>query len=150
MNLRPEHTLSFARMWLRNQLSEGTNCPCCGQYAKIYRRSIHKTMAKALIRLYNVSLDLPVGEYLHVSTIAGPACEAGKLRYWGLLEADPTRRGWWRLTAPGYQFARGETTVRKYAHVFDDDLLYSSGPTVSINDCLGTPFDYAVLMRNDA
>lgn len=146
MNLRPEHTLGFARMWLRNQLAEGEKCPCCGQFSKIYRRNIHHTMASALIKLYNAGGELG---YVHVASIAGPACEAGKLRFWGLLEPDPRRRGWWRLTQRGVRFVKGEESVRKYAHTFNNELLFSSGPTVTINDCLGSSFDYAALMRND-
>lgn len=146
MNLRPDHSLGFARTWLRNQLHDGVKCPCCGQFAKVYRRNIHQTMAKALIQFYNAGGDVA---FLNAASVAGPACEIGKTRYWGLIEQSLTQRGYWRLTPKGVAFVRGDLNVRKYAFIFDGDCQANSGPMVSINDCLGTRFDYAALMRGE-
>ena len=33
-------TLTEAKQWLKERLDEGTRCPCCNQYAKIYKRKI--------------------------------------------------------------------------------------------------------------
>ena len=36
-----EMTLDEAKAWLRDQVDDGAHCPCCGQFAKVYKRRIH-------------------------------------------------------------------------------------------------------------
>jgi hypothetical protein len=141
--------LDEARSWLRSRVEEGETCPCCQQFAKIYPRTIHSTIARALIKVYNAA---PAGDWVHLATVAGPACEGGKARYWGLMEEEAGifvttgRSGWWRLTNLGRSFVRGGTAIPKYAYVYDKRCLRVDGPEVTIQDCLGTKFSYDELM----
>jgi hypothetical protein len=143
-----ELSLRQAKDWLRDRVDDGDRCPCCGQFAKVYRRQIHSTMARALIKVYTVSEP---GEFVHLARIAGPACEGGKARYWGLVEEESSvvtegRSGYWRLTQLGRAFVQGRSSVPQYAFIYDSRCLRTGGPLVTIHHCLGKKFDYAELM----
>jgi hypothetical protein len=144
--------LDEAQAWLRARVEDGETCPCCKQFAKIYPRQIHSTIARALIKVYNASTP---GEFVHLARTAGPACEGGKARYWGLIEeesdvVDGGRSGWWALTNLGRSFVRNTIRIPKYAFVYDKRCLRLDGPEVDIRDCLGTKFSYAELMAHPA
>lgn len=144
--------LMQARTWLRQRLRDGEKCPCCGQYAKIYRRSIHASLARSLIRLHQAAKNSE-GGWVHVPTAIGPACEIGKARYWGLVEEatvkrdDGGRKGYWRLTPDGQAYVRGHKAIPRYALLYDGRCLGFEGPLVDIRDALADRFDYKKLMR---
>lgn len=52
-----------------------------------------------------------------------------KLKYWGLIETDPTakRSGRWRVTDFGIRFLRGQETVKEIAVVKDDQVVRFEG-----------------------
>ena len=64
----------------------GTRCPCCGQYVKLYKRSITATMAWTLLRMYRSSLL----DWVHVPTLLRArgrlSGDHAKLAYWGLIQ----------------------------------------------------------------
>src|SRR4051794_21959195 len=91
--------LGDAREALYDLLGEGEECPVCHQFAKIYKRQIHSTMAKELIRCFHAEPE----EWFHLPTVVGyGGGDITKVRYWGLLEEETTRRvdggraGYWR------------------------------------------------------
>ncbi len=105
-------TLKDARAQLRGLADHGAFCPLCQQNVKVYKRTIHASMARGLIRFYrHVGSDW--GFLPDVLDGIGENADFGKLRYWGLVEHDegqredgsnrngwPTpcersRRGWW-------------------------------------------------------
>jgi len=147
-------TLGQAQLWLRAHVDEGVACPCCTQFAKIYRRRIHSTMARDLITAHRCEGLAP----FHVPTLLRRAASAGdfaKLAYWGLIAELPGRRddgakhaGWWQITDDGRRFVCNQLRVPKYARIYDGRLIaLDSDETVSIVDALGTRFDYGELMR---
>lgn len=151
----PHWPLYQAKAWLRERVEDGERCPCCGQLAKVYRRKIHSTIARALVDLYRLGQPNPDDEldrWIHVPTVISPACEIGKARYWGLVEERPRRRsdgshaGWWRLTDTGIAFVEGRHRVPQYARVYDGRCLGVIGDTVGIREALGDHFDYDELM----
>ncbi len=133
-----------------NAESGGAHCPACGQFTKVYKRSINGEMATTLILAWRKhQLD-----WFHLPTLLGRGSgDTAKLRYWGLLEHDPTPRddggqgGSWRVTNLGERFIHGRLLVDKYAHVFDSECLGFSGPKVSIADALGKKFNWQELMN---
>lgn len=142
-------TLAEARDTLQLQLDEGTTCPCCDQFAKVYSRKINAGHARALIALYRA-----VGrDWGHLATY-DQSREASKLAYWGLIEEESARRddggrsGWWRITDLGERFLRNQLLVPKHARVYDGRLLRldDTDGLVSIVDALGTRFNYSELM----
>lgn len=145
------NSLADAQKWLFERIVTGERCPCCEQYAKVYRRQINTGMARSLIAMY---LHGPQGQWVHVPTQVGARSrEEGKLRYWGLVEeqhdqrGDGGRAGYWRLTDNGRRWVTGQTTVPKFVAVYNNKVLQSYGTPISITDALGTKFNYTELMR---
>jgi hypothetical protein len=148
--------LSEAQAWLRARVDDGAHCPCCKQFAKVYKRRINARQALALITLWRACGQ----DWGHVPSIdkrlAGDGGMIAYLRWWGLIEesqerrADGGRAGWWRITDQGGSFVRGVKSVPKYAHIYDGSCLRFSGDMVTIRDALGAKFDYDKLMRGDA
>jgi hypothetical protein len=144
-------TLEAAKNDLKAQVSRGVRCPCCGQYAKVYRRKLNSGMVRSLITIYRRGgMD-----WVHVPTLLeGVRCarEEGKLRNWNLLQesdeprADGGKSGWWRVTGFGVDFVNDRARVPKYATFYDNALLKLDGPLVGIRDCLGSKFNYFELM----
>jgi hypothetical protein len=147
-----QFTLLQARNWLRRNLRDGAKCPCCSQWAQIYRRTINSGMAHSLIVMYQESET----DWCHVPTVVGGRSrEEAKLRYWGLVEEmvepreDGGRAGYWRVTTRGVNFIHGGH-VPKYALIFDGRCLGHEGDPITIEDALGKKFDYAALMAGVA
>lgn len=149
-------TLEEARDWLRDRVDDGATCPLCSQFAKVYRRTVHSTMARVLILAYRQH-DL---EWFQLSAVErligrGGSSEAGKLRYWGLVEEEAERRpdggraGWWRVTPAGRDFVLERVAVPRHALVYDGRCLGLEGAPLTVRDALGTRFDLAALMRGE-
>lgn len=142
--------LGYAKQWLRANLEKGAPCPCCSQFAKVYRRKVNAGMARSLIEMYR----LDAKDWVHVPTqIGARSREEGKLAYWGLIEeatdarGDGGRAGYWRMTPKGVAFARGLTRIPKYALIYDGRVIgFDDTEFVDIRDALGTRFSYDDLM----
>lgn len=145
-------TLGEARDLLRKLVDEGHKCPCCTQFAKVYRRTIHAAMARDLIASYRMYGS---GVFFDLTTVTGKrgTGDFTKLRYWGLVEQEEghredgsTRVGRWRITPAGEAWLYARTTVTKYARLYDGRCLSLVGDQVNIKDALGKKFDYTELM----
>ena len=138
---------------------EKKDCPCCGRYAQVYSRRIHKTIAQKLVHLHRLG---GAQAYVHTSNLVF-AGEAGvgdfsKAKYWGLIEEAKNENigkrnsGHWKLTQKGIDFVQGRITIPARAIVFDDRVLDFAGEQVSIRECIeSSGFDYSELMegKND-
>lgn len=138
-------TLAEAKDWLRAQLPKGAACPCCGQHAQVYRRSMYDTLTRALIRCYAQG---GTGTFVHSNKIGKlRGGEMGKLAYFDLVEEERARRpdggrtGYWRVTDRGEAWLLGRTTIYKTAWVYDGRVQYFDGPQVSVADTLKHVFD---------
>lgn len=146
----PDWSLGAAKAWLLERLEEGATCPCCTQFSKVYKRKINSTMARALITLY---LSSDGEEFVHTATLPGDTHEMSQLSWWGLvleerlLRPDGGRAGHWRLTHKGRLFVLGSVTVPARARVYDGRVLSLVGQQVTIEDCLGSRFNYTELME---
>lgn len=150
--LPPDATLAECQAWLRDRVDDGATCPCCTQFAKVYRRKINSGMARALLALYRQRITNGNKAY-HLTSLAPWTHEGGQLAWWGLITQDPTRRddggqsGWWKITTLGQAFAQNRVEVPKYAKVFNRQLMeLDDSVNVKIVDTLGTKFDYTELM----
>lgn len=149
-DFRDEMTLGEARDAMRDLVEEGHNCPVCTQFAKVYRRRIHATMARELIAFWREA-----GRdwcYLPDSVVARGG-DMVKVRYWGMIEEDDgvredgsKRTGWWRVTELGERWILGRATVPMYARIYNGRRLGLVGQPVNIRDALGRKFDYGELM----
>lgn len=160
-----EETLEHARADLQAKLNGGLTCPCCDQFAKVYKRKLNSCMAQALIHIYQffevVGKEDP-DAYVHVPAFLvrtmGTASIAGgdvtKLRYWGLLEARPearadgsARQGFYRITERGKAFVRNEVRVPSHVYLYNQECLRFSDELILITEALQEDFDYGELMR---
>lgn len=142
-------SVEAAEEWLRQSVDEGATCPVCHQHAKVYKRTIHRTMARDLIKMWKTTgLD-----WFRIPDIA-PLGDNAKFAYWNILvpgdgvrEDGSDRTGWWAFTRIGMDFVLGMSQVPKYARVYNGRLLNLTGDPVSIRDCLGDKFNYDELME---
>jgi hypothetical protein len=139
-----EMTLAEARAWLRARVDDGEACPCCTQFAKVYRRKVHGTMARALITMWRQAGT----DYVNIADLRkrGGGDET-KMAYWSLIEPNAEHEALWRITPLGEQFVHNQCSIAKYCHVYNARPLRWSGPPVSIVDALGTRFNYHDLMQ---
>lgn len=159
------NTLAEAQKYVQDHRHDGTTCPCCDQFVKVYRRTITSTMARGLIELYRAVQDS--NEYVHLETLAGNDArrvrvwrgDFTKLRFWNFIEPQPLDSnagdekkdaGVWRLLDQGRQFARGEIMIASHAYVFNNTVLeYEQKSQITIHDALGKNFDYGKLMKGE-
>lgn len=146
-------TVAGARAELRTLVDEGHTCPLCKQFAKVYRRKINSTQARALIIIHRqCGTDWAYLPSLRMALAPHHSNEEPKLRYWGLLEERPINRGdggragEWRVTELGQRFVKGEVTVQKYARIYNGHCLGFVGERISIREALGDKFNYDELM----
>jgi hypothetical protein len=148
------HTsLKAAKAWLRERVDEGERCPCCTQFAKVYKRTISSSQAYALISMYKTAGY----DFVHFPTLLNKgkryrANDETKLQYWELIEEefavrpDGGRSGYWRITPKGVEFLMRRITVPKFARVYDNRCLGYLGPEVTIDDALRNRFNYDEMM----
>lgn len=158
MRIDTEHeddymTLGEAREILRENWEDGTTCPCCKQFVKLYRRKTTSSAAKSLINLFHHP-----DEWVHWRDFvdASATGDFARLRYIGLVEKmtepepeDKSSTGFWKITPNGRAFVKGHYKISKYMHVYNDHVYKYSGPLVDIMDCLGEKFSYSELMGYD-
>lgn len=154
-------TLQQAQDWLEGELADGEQCPCCGQFAKLYRRKLNHQMAAVLIKMWRASTGTPYwdgvwdGEYVNIpALLMHRHADEAKLACWGLIEEAPEKRpdggrsGWWKVTEKGARFARGFLWVPRYALIYDGLCKGLEGPLISVQDALGDRFSYQELMHS--
>jgi len=159
-------TLEDAKRWLRARWEEGADCPCCGQFVKLYKRKLNGSMAYALILIYryfepNYHGWLHVPSYLNEAPIPAEVSAAirgdwAKLRFWDLLIEDTRTRddgsrraGFWRITEHGRLFVRGLVRVPKYVYLYNKKVVQRRSPdgtSINIKEALGDKFNYSELM----
>ena len=155
MELDGSTPLSVAAALLKNQMEEGTECPCCGQLAKIYRRKINSAMAYGMILFFKkFGWDK---RWVHVPSETGLSRLGGdwaKLALWGLIEERASDRddsgphaGWWRITDRGVGWVVGRVCVPKSVYIYNGNVLrFDQDESVGIRDALRDRFNYAELM----
>lgn len=151
-------TLAIARATFNKDAADGTTCPCCDRYAKVYRRKFHASMASALISFFgrvrgDVAAEVHVPRETKLSALGG---DWAKIRHWKLIETRFEERedggpnsGLWRITELGVRFVMGHASIPAYVFLWNGEPVPSLQPvpTISIRQALGKDFDYPELMR---
>ena len=156
-------TLEEAKDWLRARVRKGAKCPCCGQFAKVYARSINGAQAATLIDLYHLGKTRGFDVWIQVEQELNNqhrrirSNEYSKLRFWNLIEQHPRAEvdgrpklkstGLWRVSEPGIAFVERRHRVKEKALIYDNRKIGMEGDEIGIVDALGTQFDYSELMR---
>jgi hypothetical protein len=151
MDFPDDMTLGEARDLLRTLVREGHRCPCCTQYAKVYRFAVNGAMARGLIAMYRRGGT----EWVHVPDLKLPGGHMLKFRFWGLIEKPSEqvddgnpRVGTWRLTSKGETWVRNQSFIASHALIYDNRCLGLAGEHVRITDVLGKKFNYRELMAS--
>lgn len=137
-------TLARARRYVQKRIdsARGVKCPCCRRIAHVRRGHITPSMVTQLVKIYSISPRAPF--QLKKVLIRDQNGDYAKLRYWGLLEQVDL--GWWRLTARGRAFVRGEVEVPRTALTYNRRLIRLCDEPVSVVDCLGERSAYDALL----
>lgn len=154
-------TLGAARQHLRDGLAgKGIECPCCRQFAKVYKRKLSSSMAYALVLIYRyfqVHTDeawLHVPNYLNGFGVVARGGDWSKLVHWGHIEERPEERedgckhaGEWRITEAGKRFAAAVETAPKHLYFYNGQVTALSAEQTFIREALGNHFHYDELMN---
>ena len=148
MEFPDDMTLGEARALMSEAIFEGQVCPCCTRMAKVYKRKIHKAMAKSLVDLYKNGGSQGFVHWADVSTSGNLA----NFRHWGIIEeetnSESKRTGFWRITSKGKEFLKGEISVPMYSLSYDTDFIgLDDSEMISIEEALGEPFNLVELMN---
>jgi hypothetical protein len=128
-------------------------CPYCERPVCTYHRSITAAMAAALIAVhrrgqgnwvYMPEFKMGFKNVKLRAALAGG--DVSKLRFWGLLDPDEKRVGYYRITKAGDLFCQDQTRLPKFADVRLGKLLRLHGDPVGIQDALRQKFDYQELI----
>ena len=154
-------TIEEAKIYISENVDVGVKCPCCEQFAKVYKRKITSIMVRGLIVLYRYDIKNQnkfmhkdeIGKYLNDKVKFGGG-DFAKLSYWGMIEGRDKEdgqkgktSGYWRITSEGRDFIEGKSPVPKHKYVYDSKVLpRESGEYVTVREALSEKFDYAELM----
>lgn len=159
LSFTDDMTLGEARALLRTLVDVGHKCPCCTQFAKVYKRTVTAQMAATLIAMSHAPREA-VG-WLYLPEVPQRSRDTAGMAYWHLIEQRPKVKGevlptgakhsgYWRITQRGWAWLRDEVGIEKYAHVYDGRCLKLTGDTVGIRVALGDRFNYDELMMRSA
>ncbi len=164
MKRKPEWipTINEIRDELRAGWEDGTECPCCSQKVKLYKRRVNKGMAEVLVELaretvrrrsapdhrpyVNVERKLIYGN----EELQG-ARDWQTLRFWGLIEAlddgaasGRKSTGEWRITEAGLWVVAhpDRALLHDYVLVYNNRRRGVSDEKRSLKDALQRPFSW--------
>lgn len=134
---------------------KGYECPCCGQFVKMYSRAFNSNMGVALLVLYR---NRERG-YVHLENLLTTSgyrrCgDASYLKHYGFIEPlneerkdGSKRNGKYRITGRGIMFCELKLTASSKFLMFNNKCYGFEGEEVNIKGVLGTKFNYAELMQ---
>ena len=143
-------TLEEAQDLLLKEIDDGADCPCCGQFVKVYKRKLNSNMVRFLIDLVRIWQANPE-EWVSYLSCFFRGRDYNYLTHWGLgsIQApldDKRTSGLWKPTPLGIQFARGKAAVPSHLYVYNNCVVNASQSTVMIEEALGNKFNYQELM----
>lgn len=154
------NTLEQAKQYITANIRMGLPCPCCGQFVKLYKRTITSSMARGLVAMYqhpNKGHYIHVPDYFDTLDLPNAVRSTGdfaKLRYWGFIDQyvgfreDGSRRnGMYKITDLGCRFVKNEVGAPKYVELYNGQFHNFSGKIITIREALGKKFNYMELMN---
>ena len=144
-------SLAEAQDALTRGIDNGTSCPCCGQFAKVYKRKMRSSLAHWLIWLVLKSRDSEDG-WADVRQASVRNGEYAMVAHWGLAvqkmneSTAKKHSGLWMPTDLGVQFVEGVLKVPSHVHLYDNSVVGWSNKMITVVEALGEHFDYQELM----
>jgi hypothetical protein len=140
-------TVAEATALLVRRVESGSNCPCCGQFAKAYKRRIRGNHTRFLVDV--ARLATVEDPWVHYTKCFFAGRDYAYLRHFGLAETRE-REGLWKITPHGERFLLGEEDagVPEWILVFNNAVVARAEKIMSARDCLAQGgFDYDDLMH---
>jgi hypothetical protein len=151
-------SLGSARAYVIGNRAEGVVCPCCDQFAKVYKRKINKNHIATMVEVWKIQRENIIrdggnqNDWVYLPNIAQKSRDFATAQYFGLIEQKPGERddgakqtGWWRITSEGLRFLRDALPLRTYAHIYNGVVTGYSGRMTSV-DKIYKGFNYNELM----
>lgn len=113
------------------RLETGSECPCCGQMVKSYRRKLRANHVKFLLDVIEKTREQ---EWVHYRECRHAGRDYNYLAHFGLAEFK--ERGLWRPTTTGKIFALGQCEVPAWIEVYNNRVIGVAKTTVRMQDCL--------------
>ena len=130
--------INQAKEYLRENFKKGVNCPCCGQFVKLYKRKLNSGMAIALFHIYKQGSWINVKDYMRKNSLPNNH-DWTLLRYWGLIEesadkVDESKKnnGVWRITEKGAKFIEKKITVNSHILLYNNKFTGYSDTSTDI------------------
>jgi hypothetical protein len=149
-------TLSEAIERVRSERRNGLNCPCCGQYAKEYKRKLNTGMVQALIKLWRLTVSQPDEVWFHIRFFVsqtGSNRDYSILQHWNLIESrgdegdNTPSAGYWKITTRGTEFLLDETYEPKHVFLYNDEFSGFGDEYTTAREALGDRFNFDELMQ---
>jgi len=123
----------------------GATCPNCGQHAEMYKKTIPSSSAVFLCSLVK-KIEETNEPAIHFNDCKYFHRGYADLQYWDLAHTFKSKdskdskkwTGYWRPTKKGIDFAKGNISVPKYIHVYNNQVVHVEkiGEKISIYDAL--------------
>jgi len=155
--MKNEMTIEQAKQFLRENMTNGTICPCCNNFVKMYQRKLTSTMVFCLIH-FKKNMDRNGNDFQRFISILDqmkltPTQRADwqKLVYFKLIEPETNERGhvrsgFYRLTKIGIDFVNHQTSVPEFANVYNSKVFGYSETKINISQAIKNKFNYLELM----
>lgn len=151
-------TIIDARKQLLIDGIKGTNCPCCGQYVKLYIRKLNSGMSLFLIGLYRLNKrhcydQFSNKEIMSEMEINTASLDYSILKHFKLIEEpnvdseEKRKSGIWMITKLGKEFVEGAKKVPSHVHIYNNKVKGFSITYTTIIEALGKKFNYQELMN---
>lgn len=149
---------SYIHFWKLMEEGEIVACPCCLRRARIWKRKINTSMARALITL---TIHTSHEEYVHLFQFLVDHkvqhSDAPLLRHWGLIkelegkkEDGNPRNGHYAITEKGRVFVHNASNAAKHVLLYNNTVLGFTEEQITIREALGDKFNYDELMNERA
>jgi hypothetical protein len=128
-------------------VERGARCPCCGQFAKAYKRRVRGNHARFLFDVARLATD--ESPWVHYKQCFFAGRDYNYLRHFGLADVQE-REGLWKLTQLGARFLMGDVGVPAWILVFNNEVVDRAKETRTVRECLAQGgFDYDALMYGE-
>lgn len=154
-------TIQEAQEHLKKHWEEGTHCPCCKQFVKLYPRKITAAMAFCLWHIFKFDRTHP-NQFVHFEkylienkVLTNLRGDFAKLKFWGLVEQmegtreDSSKRiGLYRITEKGRDFVKGNIRVPSRVRLYNQASYgFDETEYITFKETLGNKFNYDELMH---
>jgi hypothetical protein len=140
-----------ARLWaeIAGEVKDGTECPCCRQYVKMYVRKLNSGMILFLIRLYKADRKAPNGTFNVRDLLPATSkvsTDGAYLPYWGFVEIPA--KGYYQITSSGRLFVQNMLKAPQHVVLLCGRFLGFKGKAISIQDACRDHFELEELLKS--